>query len=72
MKGDGVGAQKAPRKKLPSKSPALLGLNFKYRACFEQGVAWYSDNYRAWILPETRTWNDKNIPSQHKDVAKTS
>ena len=39
MKGDGVGAQKAPRKKLPSKSPALLGLNFKYRACFEQGVA---------------------------------
>ena len=36
-------------------------LNFRFRACFEQGVPWHSGNYRVWIHPETRTWHDKNI-----------
>ena len=27
-------------------------LNFKYRACFEQGVPWHSGNYRVWIHSE--------------------
>ena len=36
-------------------------LNFRYRACFEQGVPWHSGNYRVWIHSETRTWYDKNI-----------
>ena len=35
-------------------------LNFRYRACFEQGVSWHSGNYRVWIHSETRTWHDKN------------
>ena len=34
-------------------------LNFRFRACFEQGVSWHSGNYRA----ETRTWHDKNVQS---------
>ena len=34
-------------------------LNFKFRACFEQGVPWHSGNYRVWIHSETRTWYDK-------------
>ena len=38
-------------------------LNFRLRACFEQGVPWHSGNYRAWIHSETRTWHDKNIQS---------
>ena len=36
-------------------------LNFRHRACFEQGVPWHSGNYRVWIHSETRTWHDKNI-----------
>ena len=36
-------------------------LNFRYRACFERGVPWYSGNYRAWIHSETWMWNNKNI-----------
>ena len=36
-------------------------LNFRFRACFEQGVPWHSGNYRVWIHSETRTWHDKNI-----------
>ena len=35
-------------------------LNFKFHACFEQGVPWHSGNYRVWIHSETRTWHDKN------------
>ena len=35
-------------------------LNFRFRACFEQGVPWHSGNYRVWIYSETRTWYDKN------------
>ena len=38
-------------------------LNFRFRACFEQGVPWHSGNYRVWIHSETRTWHDKNICS---------
>ena len=38
-------------------------LNFRFRACFEQGVPWYSGNYRVWIHSETCTWHDKNIQS---------
>ena len=38
-------------------------LNFRFRACFEQGVPWDSGNYRVWIHSETRTWHDKNIQS---------
>ena len=38
-------------------------LNFIYRACFEQGVPWHSGNHRVWILPEMRTWYNKNIHS---------
>ena len=36
-------------------------LNFKFRACFEQGVPWHAGSYRVWIHSETRTWYDKNI-----------
>ena len=36
-------------------------LNFRFHACFEQGVPWHSGNYRVWIHSETRTWHDKNI-----------
>ena len=38
-------------------------LNFRFCACFEQGVPWHSGNYRVWIHSETRTWHDKNIQS---------
>ena len=36
-------------------------LNFRFRAFFEQGVPWHSDNYRVWVHSETRMWHDKNI-----------
>ena len=35
-------------------------LNFRFRACFEQGVPGHSGNYRMWIHSEMRTWHDKN------------
>ena len=38
-------------------------LNFRFRACFEQGVPWHSGNYRLWIHSKTRTWHDKNTQS---------
>ena len=38
-------------------------LNFRFRACFKQGVPWYSGNCRVRIHSETRTWCDKNIQS---------
>ena len=41
-------------------------LNFRFRACFEQGVPWYSGNYRVWIHSKTRTWHDKNMQSAYK------
>ena len=33
-------------------------LNFKYRACFEQGAPWYSTNYRVYIHSKTWMWHD--------------
>ena len=38
-------------------------LNFRYRACFQQGVPWHSGKYGASIHSETLTWHDKNIQS---------
>ena len=38
-------------------------LNFRFRACFGQGVPWHSGKYRVWIHSETRTWHGKNIQS---------
>ena len=32
-------------------------LNFRFRACFEQGVSWHSGNYSVWIQSETRAWH---------------
>ena len=43
-------------------------LNFRFRACFEQGVPWHSGNYRVWIYSETCTWHDKNVQSLEKVV----
>ena len=45
-------------------------LNFRFRACFEQGVSWHLGNYRVWIHSETRTWHHKNIQSNapHRQV----
>ena len=36
-------------------------LNFRFRACFKQGVPWHLGNYWVWIHSETRTWHDKKI-----------
>ena len=44
-------------------------LNFRFRACFEQGVPWHSDIYRVWIHSETRTWHGKHIQSQIKQFS---
>ena len=39
-------------------------LNFKFRACVEQGVPWkHSSNNKVWIHSETRTWHEKNRQS---------
>ena len=38
-------------------------LNFRFSACYEQGVPWHSANYSVWIHSKTRTWHDKNIQS---------
>ena len=37
--------------------------NFRFRACFQQGVPWHSENYRVWIHYEMHMWHDKNIQS---------
>ena len=36
-------------------------LNFRYCACFEQGVSWHSGNYRVWIHSKMSTWHDNKI-----------
>ena len=36
-------------------------LNFRFCACFEQGVPWHSDNYRAWIHSEIAQFHDDNF-----------
>ena len=38
-------------------------LNFRFSACFEQGVPWHLGNYWVWTHSETCTWHDKNIQS---------
>ena len=38
-------------------------LNFRFCACFKQGVPWHPRNYRVWIHSETRTWHGKNLQS---------
>ena len=48
-------------------------LNFRFRACFGQGVPWHSGNYRVWIHSETCKWHDKSIHhsdkySQHSSI----
>ena len=37
-----------------------IHLNFRYRACFEEGVSWHSGNYKVYIHSETCTWHDNN------------
>ena len=41
--------------------PHCCPLNFRYGACFEQGVLEIEANYRVWIHSETLTWHDNNI-----------
>ena len=38
-------------------------LNFRFGACFEQGVPQHSSKYSVWIHLEMRTWHGKNIES---------
>ena len=42
-------------------------LNFRFRACIEQGVPWHSGAHRVWIHSETPTWHD-NIQSKNTKV----
>ena len=37
--------------------------NFRYRACFEQGVPWYSGKFSVWIHSKMSTWHDNDIQS---------
>ena len=41
--------------------PRCSHLNFRFHACFEQGIPWQSSNYRVWTHSETCTWHDTNI-----------
>ena len=36
---------------------------FRFRACFEQGVPWQSDNYRVWVHSESAyvTWQERTV-----------
>ena len=45
---------------------SCIHLNFRFRACFEQGVPWHSGNYRVWIHSQTRTWHVKNIQTKNE------
>ena len=38
-------------------------LNFRFHACFEQGVPWHSGNYRVWIHSETHSvrWQEHAV-----------
>ena len=42
-------------------------VNFRFRACFKEGVPWHSGKYRVWIQSETRSRSDKNIQSMEYD-----
>ena len=46
--------------------PRCCHLNFRYYACFDQGVPWHSDNYRVRIHSEKRTWHNKNIQASER------
>ena len=43
-------------------------LNFRYRACFEQGVSWHSGRqlYRLWIHSKTRPWHIRLYSKIHR------
>ena len=43
----------------------VIHLNFRYRACCEEGFPWHSGNYRVYIYSEMRTWHDNNIQGLH-------
>ena len=43
--------------------PSCSHLNFRFCACFDQGVPWHSGNHRVWIHSEMHMWHDKNIQS---------
>ena len=45
-------------------------LNFRFRACFEQGVPWDSGNYGVWIHSETCTWHDMTLQSRKTSLNK--
>ena len=38
--------------------------NFRYCACFEQGLPWHSGHYKMQIHSDMRTWHDNNIQSK--------
>ena len=38
-------------------------LNFRFCACFEEGVPWHSGNYSVWIHSEMRMLHDDSIQS---------
>ena len=46
-------------------------LNFRFCACFKQGVPWHPDNYRVWRHSEMRTWHDKNIQLKSRFLQET-
>ena len=46
-------------------------LNFRFCACFKQGVPWHPGNYRVWRHSEMRTWHDKNIQLKSRFLKET-
>ena len=42
-----------------------IHLNFRYCACFEEGVPWHSGNYRVYFHSEMCTWHDNDIQGLH-------
>ena len=56
-----------PKLSVPlSREPLRLSVRLRtkwFGACFDEGVAWHSGNYRVWIHSDTRTWHGKNIQS---------
>ena len=40
---------------------SCIHFNFRYRASFEQAIAWHWGKYRVWIHSETPMLDDKNI-----------
>ena len=46
--------------------PSCSHLNFRFRACFDQGVPWYSGNYRVWIHSECLRDMIKTYSQMHR------